>query len=109
MSRRVCPPLHVEKRRPWFARTGAVIILCGAQSGGLDWRSANNTGAASSKIRYRCPGGRKLITLRDAAHYLTSLPKKESDLPEWETAIEALMLCSHGGPTMMARIGSCER
>jgi len=26
-------------------------------------------------------------------------------LPEWQTAIEALMLCSRGGPTIMARIG----
>jgi|SRR5882672_1104761 len=51
------------------------------------------------------PGGKKLVTLRDAADYITSLPKKESDLPEWQTAIEALMLCSRGGPTMMARIG----
>jgi hypothetical protein len=51
------------------------------------------------------PGGRKLVTLRDAAHYITSLPKKESDLPEWQTAIEVLMLVSRGGPTMMARIG----
>jgi len=33
------------------------------------------------------------------------LPKKESDLPEWQTAIEVLMLVSRGGPTMMARIG----
>jgi hypothetical protein len=33
------------------------------------------------------------------------LPKTESDLPEWQAAIEALMLCSRGGPTMMARIG----
>jgi hypothetical protein len=51
------------------------------------------------------PGGRKLVTLRDAADYITSLPKKESDLPEWQTAIEVLMLVSHCGPTMMARIG----
>jgi hypothetical protein len=51
------------------------------------------------------PGGRKLVTLRDAADYITCLPKKESDLPEWQAAIEALMLCSGGGPTMMARIG----
>jgi hypothetical protein len=51
------------------------------------------------------PGGRKLVTLRDAAHYITSLPKKESDLPEWQTAIEVLMLVSRGGPTMLARIG----
>ena len=33
------------------------------------------------------------------------LPKKESDLPEWQTAIAVLMLVSQGGPTMMARIG----
>jgi hypothetical protein len=51
------------------------------------------------------PDGRKLLTLKDAADYITKLPKKESDLPEWQAAIEVLMLCSHGGPTMMARIG----
>ena len=46
-----------------------------------------------------------MLTLKDAADYITKLPKKESDLPEWQAAIEALMLCSRGGPTMMARIG----
>jgi len=51
------------------------------------------------------PDGRKLLTLKDAADYITKLPKKESDLPEWQTAIEVLLLCSRGGPTMMARIG----
>ena len=51
------------------------------------------------------PNGKKLVTLRDAADYTTSLPKKESDLPERQTAIEALMLCSRGGDPMMARIG----
>ena len=51
------------------------------------------------------PDGRKLLTLKDAADYVTKLPKKEPDFPEWQTAIEALMLCSRGGPTMMARIG----
>lgn len=49
--------------------------------------------------------GKKLVTLRDAADYITALPKKESDLPEWQTAIAVLMLVSRGGPTMMARIG----
>jgi hypothetical protein len=39
-----------------------------------------------------------------AADYITSLPKKESDLPEWQTAIEVLMLVARSGPTMMARI-----
>ena len=36
------------------------------------------------------------------------LPKSESDLPEWQTAIEALMQCSRGGDTpylILARIG----
>jgi hypothetical protein len=51
------------------------------------------------------PDGRQLLTLKDAADYINKLPKQESDLPEWQTAIEALMLCSRGGPTMMARIG----
>jgi hypothetical protein len=51
------------------------------------------------------PDGRKLVTLRDAADYITSLPKKESDLPEWQTAIEVLMLVARNGPTTMARIG----
>jgi hypothetical protein len=32
--------------------------------------------------------GRKLITLKDAADYVVKLPKKESDLPEWQAAIE---------------------
>jgi hypothetical protein len=51
------------------------------------------------------PNGRQLLTLKDAADYITKLPKKESDLPEWQAAIEALMLCRRGGHTMMARIG----
>ena len=32
------------------------------------------------------PGGRKLVTLRDAADYITKLLKRESDLPEWQAA-----------------------
>jgi hypothetical protein len=30
--------------------------------------------------------GRKLVTLEDAATYITEPPKKESALPEWQTA-----------------------
>jgi hypothetical protein len=51
------------------------------------------------------PSGRKLVILKDAADYITKLPKSESDLPEWQTAIEVLMLCSRGGDPMLARIG----
>ncbi|KRR03309.1 hypothetical protein CQ10_40015 [Bradyrhizobium valentinum] len=50
------------------------------------------------------PDGRTLVTLHDAATFITALPKKESDLPEWQAAIEALMLVSRSGPTMLARI-----
>jgi len=41
--------------------------------------------------------------LKHAADYITKLPKSESDLPEWQTAIE--MLCSRSGDPMLARIG----
>jgi hypothetical protein len=46
-----------------------------------------------------------LLTLKDAADYITKPPKSESDLPGWQTAIEVLMLCSRGGDPMLARIG----
>ena len=47
---------------------------------------------------------RKLVTLKDAATYIIGLPKKESALPEWQAAIQVLMLCSRGGDSMMAKI-----
>jgi hypothetical protein len=53
------------------------------------------------------PGGRQFVTLHDAATYITALPKKEAGLPEWQAAIEALMLVAElGAPTMFARIGA---
>ncbi|MEH2562189.1 hypothetical protein [Bradyrhizobium sp. AZCC 2289] len=53
------------------------------------------------------PDGLKLVTLRDAAtHHITALPKTEAAFPEWQAAIEALMLVvERNGPTMLARIG----
>jgi predicted lipoprotein len=52
------------------------------------------------------PNGRKLITLRDAAQYITKLPKAEHDAPEWQAAMEALLLVvQHNGPTDFVRIG----
>jgi hypothetical protein len=52
------------------------------------------------------PDGRTLVTLHDAATYITGLPKKDSALSEWQAAIEALMLVvEHSGPTMFARVG----
>jgi hypothetical protein len=32
------------------------------------------------------PGGRKLVTLRDAADYIMKLPKAEQNLEAWQTA-----------------------
>jgi hypothetical protein len=50
-------------------------------------------------------GGRKLLTLRDAGEYIAALPKKDHDAPEWQAAMEALILVAEsGGPTMFARI-----
>jgi hypothetical protein len=50
------------------------------------------------------PDGGRLHTLRDAADYLTTLPEEESELAQWQVAIEALMLAARSGPTMLARI-----
>jgi hypothetical protein len=47
-----------------------------------------------------------LVTLRDAALYITKLPKAEHEAAEWQAAMEALILvATQGGPTMFARIG----
>jgi hypothetical protein len=52
------------------------------------------------------PGRREIVTLRDAGDYITSLPKAEQDLDEWQAAVEALLLVVElNGPTIMARIG----
>jgi hypothetical protein len=52
--------------------------------------------------------GRKqpLRTLRDAAQYITRLPKAEHDADEWQAAMQALLLVAEqDGPPMFARIG----
>ncbi len=47
-----------------------------------------------------------MVTLRDAALYITELPKAEHDADEWQAAMEALLLVAeHDGPSMFARIG----
>jgi hypothetical protein len=52
------------------------------------------------------PRGRTLVTLQDAGNYITELPKAEHSAPEWQAAMEALILvATRGGPTMLARIG----
>jgi hypothetical protein len=52
------------------------------------------------------PRGRALVTLKDAGNYITKLPKAEHEAPEWQAAMQALILvATSGGPTMLARIG----
>ena len=52
------------------------------------------------------PGGRRLVTLRDAGIYILKLPESEHTVPEWQAAMEALgLVTTLGGPTMFARIG----
>jgi hypothetical protein len=43
------------------------------------------------------PGGRKLVTLRDAAQYITELPKVEDDVEPSQAAMEALLLVAEHG------------
>ncbi|MGY4503130.1 hypothetical protein ACVWYH_007087 [Bradyrhizobium sp. GM24.11] len=52
------------------------------------------------------PDGRLLVTLRAAGEYIAALPKKEHLAPEWQAAMEALILVAEGGgPMLFARIG----
>ena len=52
------------------------------------------------------PDGRELVTLEDAGTYITKLPKAEHEAPEWQAAMQALILvATKDGPTMLARIG----
>ncbi len=51
------------------------------------------------------PDGRKLLTLRDAAEYITALPKAEHDAADWQIAMEVLLLVAErDGPETLARI-----
>jgi hypothetical protein len=51
------------------------------------------------------PDGRKLMTLRDAADYITALPKAEHDEADWQVAMEALLLVAErNGTEKLARI-----
>ena len=55
--------------------------------------------------------GRKLLTLREAATYITKLPKAEQDLEIWQIAVEHLIRAAETGGAwlMLARIGVLKR
>ena len=51
------------------------------------------------------PDGRKLQTYREAAEYITALPKAEQDAAEWQIAMETLLLVAErNAPETLARI-----
>ena len=51
-----------------------------------------------------CRTARELLALRDAAEYITALPKAEQDATDWQVAIETLLLVTErDGPEMLAR------
>ncbi|MET4485234.1 hypothetical protein [Bradyrhizobium sp. LA7.1] len=49
--------------------------------------------------------GRRLATLRDAGEYIAALPKKEHAAPEWQAAMQALILLAEGGSPGSASCG----
>jgi hypothetical protein len=49
------------------------------------------------------PDGRKLLMLRDAAEYITTLPKPEHDAADWQVAMETLLLVAERDGTGNAR------
>jgi hypothetical protein len=56
-------------------------------------------------IRSSCPTGAKLQTYREAAEYITALPKAEQDAAEWQIAMETLLLVAErNAPETLARI-----
>jgi hypothetical protein len=42
------------------------------------------------------PRGRSLLTLKEAADYISNLPEAEHCAPEWQAAMEALILVGAG-------------
>jgi hypothetical protein len=50
------------------------------------------SGAEPRPVRSILPGRKPLVTLRDAALYITKLPKAEHVAEEWQAALQALLL-----------------
>jgi hypothetical protein len=50
------------------------------------------------------PDGRELLTMQDAADYITALPKAKRNAAEWQIAMEAVMLVAkNNGSEILAR------
>jgi hypothetical protein len=53
---------------------------------------AAKAGSAPFDEPIALPRGRELVTLKDAGIYITKLPKAEHQAPEWQAAMQALIL-----------------
>jgi hypothetical protein len=81
-------------------------MMCGFQTSSPVSCAPLSAAAAPFEDPIPLPKGRWHLTLRDAANYITKLPKAEHKAPEWQAAMEVLILVAEiGGPTMFARIG----
>jgi hypothetical protein len=71
-----------------------------------DWQSVEEYAWTKVGVQSPSPAVTSLVTLKDAGTYITKLPKAEHEAPEWQAAMEALILVAENdGPTMFARIG----
>lgn len=74
--------------------------------GGGDGHWLKVTWSATFDVPITMTDGRRLRTLREAGDHISTLPEAEQKRPEWQAAIEVLILVAErDGPTMMARIG----
>ena len=89
--------------RGWTGQISLKLLAKIAQSRTTNSRRPSTSGVPSALQRRAfddpipIPGGRHLITLHDAAAYVTRLPRKEAEKPEWQAAIEALLLVAESG------------
>jgi hypothetical protein len=84
------------------------ITRCRGDAAGLaGWLTADRSRRFFDPINLT--DGCQLMTLPEAANYITALPASERDLPHWRAAVQALLLCvDHGEPgadPLLARIG----
>jgi hypothetical protein len=97
--------------RPVIWRTKARHLGCRMASRPRSTRRAGAISAPKWSSEFEDPivlaDGRKLVTLRDAASYITKLPKAEQDLEIWQIAVEHLIPAAETGGAwlMLARIG----
>jgi hypothetical protein len=97
-SRRAVSGVSTKKRALQEARTfackGAVLVP----------RSSSWSRTFDEPIQP--PKGKKLVTLKDAAAYILALPKSKQQNPEWQAAIEAVIMAAEDrGPLMHAQVG----